>query len=185
MKEKNHDDALLIHLTVNQMKEVIESVFQQSSILSDNQPELIGVEEVIKLTGYKKTSIHKLVHERKIPFHKPAHGGRRLFFRRTEINEWLQSNRVETNEEFFQNHKNRKEFTGSTLKSNEIVRLQQKIRTIKALQQLFMFFLLTINNYKVRIRELEETVTKYNAGNHMKENLVINEINLNKDENKK
>jgi len=38
MNAKNiHDDALVVHLTVNQIKEVIESVFQQSASLSGNQ----------------------------------------------------------------------------------------------------------------------------------------------------
>lgn len=98
MTEKINEDALLVHLTVTQMKEVMESVFQQLSIASSH-PEILGIEEVIKLTGYKKASIYSLIHKREIPFHKPAHGGRRLFFKRKEIDQWLQSNRIETNEE--------------------------------------------------------------------------------------
>jgi len=87
---KVNDEALVVHLTVNQIKEVIESVFQQSSSLN-NQSEIIDIEEVLKLTGYKKPTIYKLIHERKIPFHKPAHGGRRIFFKSAEIDQWLQS----------------------------------------------------------------------------------------------
>lgn len=67
------------------------------------------IEEVAELTGYKKTTIYKLTHERKIPFHKPAHGGRRIFFKREEINQWLQSNRVETHEEFLKSWRGKNE----------------------------------------------------------------------------
>jgi excisionase family DNA binding protein len=68
-----HDDALVVHLTVNQIKEVMESVFQQSSPLASNQPDIIDIEEVSKVTGYRKSTIYKLIHERKIPFHKHRH----------------------------------------------------------------------------------------------------------------
>lgn len=94
------NDALMVQLTVGQMKTIIEDVLQAASFLSKNeQSEILTIEEVSELTGYKKTTIYKLTHERKIPFHKPAHGGRRIFFKREEINQWLQSNRVETREE--------------------------------------------------------------------------------------
>lgn len=104
MKNEIHDDALVVHLTVSQIKTIIESALQElSSQSKKQQPDLLSIEEVSKLTGYKKATIYKLTHERKIPFHKPAHGGRRIFFKREEINQWLQSNHIETYEESFNN----------------------------------------------------------------------------------
>lgn len=76
-----HNEALVIHLTVGQIKTIIESVIQEASLLSRNvQSEILSIEEVSEITGYKKATIYKLIHERKIPFHKPAHGGRKVFF---------------------------------------------------------------------------------------------------------
>jgi excisionase family DNA binding protein len=181
MKEIFHDDMLMVHLTVGQVKTVIESVLQQSSSLSNNQPEIIDIEEVLKLTGYKKATIYKLIHERKIPFHKPAHGGRRIFFKSTEIDKWLQSNRIETNEEFSQNHKE-----NNKGKTNDKDKLQRKLQTLKSLLFLFTTFQNVINKYKTQVQELEEKVAKYEVDNQMIENLFIdNIINTNENENKR
>ena len=99
-----HDDAMVVQLTVGQIKAIIEDVLQESSLyLMSGQPETLTVEEVSELTGYKKATLYKLTHERKIPFHKPAHGGRRIFFKRAEINQWLESNHFGTYEESFEN----------------------------------------------------------------------------------
>lgn len=95
-----HDDALVVQLTVGQIKAIIEDVLQKPSLyLKGEQSEILTIEEVSELTGYKKATLYKLTHERKIPFHKPAHGGRRIFFKRAEINQWLESNHFETYEE--------------------------------------------------------------------------------------
>lgn len=37
-------------------------------------PEIMGINDVIKLTGYSKATIYKFTHQRLIPFHRPAHG---------------------------------------------------------------------------------------------------------------
>ena len=78
MDKNINDEALVIHLTVSQIKAIIESVFQDASSATKKQSEILTIEEVCKLTGYKKATIYKLTHERKIPFHKPAHGGRKM-----------------------------------------------------------------------------------------------------------
>ena len=104
-----HDDALVGQLTVSQRKAIIRDVLQESpSYLTSEKSETLTIEEVSVLTGYKKATLYKLTHERKIPFHKPAHGGRRIFFKRAEINQWLESNHFETYEESFENVKGKK-----------------------------------------------------------------------------
>lgn len=95
-----HDDVLIVQLSVSQIKTIIKSVLQETSLSSKNeQTKVLNIEEVSILTGYKKTTIYKLTHERRIPFHRPAHGGRRIFFKREEIIQWLQSNHIETRKE--------------------------------------------------------------------------------------
>ena len=114
-----HDDALVVQLTVSQIKAIIRDVLQESpSYLMSEKSETLTIEEVSVLTGYKKATLYKLTHERKIPFHKPAHGGRRIFFKRAEINQWLESNHFETYEESFENVKGKK-FLNSKLNSYE------------------------------------------------------------------
>jgi len=104
-----HDDALVVQLTVSQIKAIIRDVLQESPLyLTSEKSETLTIEEVSELTGYKKATLYKLTHERKIPFHKPAHGGRRIFFKRAEINQWLESNHLETYEESFENVKGKK-----------------------------------------------------------------------------
>ena len=104
-----HDDALVVQLTVSQIKAIIRDVLQESpTYLMSEKSETLTIEEVSVLTGYKKATLYKLTHERKIPFHKPAHGGRRIFFKRAEINQWLESNHFETYEESFENVKGKK-----------------------------------------------------------------------------
>ena len=96
-----HDDAMVVQLTVSQIKAIIRDVLQESPLyLTSEKSETLTIEEDSELTGYKKATLYKLTHERKIPFHKPAHGGRRIFFKRAEINQWLESNRFETYEEY-------------------------------------------------------------------------------------
>jgi excisionase family DNA binding protein len=160
MNVTSNDDTLLIHLTVTQIKEVMKSVFQQSALLDSKQAEIIDIEEVSKLTGYKKATIYKLIHERKIPVHKPSHGGRRVFFKFSEINHWLQSNRIETNEEFSQNYSRKKKG-----QLDNMTLCQQKLQSYKLLHKLFVAFLSVVHDYKAQIQELESKLAKYESGN--------------------
>lgn len=119
-----HDDALVVQLTVGQIKAIIVDVLQEASLISKSEPtEILNIEEVSDLTGYKKATIYKLTHERKIPFHKPAHGGRRVFFIREEVNHWLQSNCVETYETISKNQRVEKEF--KTRKTNDYAKARK------------------------------------------------------------
>ena len=85
------DDFPIAALTVKQFKELYFSLNLKSRpapIRSD----VMCIDEVVRLSGYSKASIYKFTHQRLIPFHKPAHGGRRLVFIRQEIEEWMKQN---------------------------------------------------------------------------------------------
>ncbi len=70
------------------------------------------VEVVLTLTeladycGYSKNYIYQLIHKRKIPAHKPP-CGKKLFFSKTEIDDWLLSRKIETVEEIKSNMQNK------------------------------------------------------------------------------
>lgn len=89
--------------------------------------------------------------------------------------------RIETNDEFLQNHSKNKR--GQTSGKTQ---LQQRLSTLKSLYQLFIIFLNTVSKYKTQIQELEEKVAKYEKDKQMIENLFIDNIiniNTNEDEN--
>lgn len=56
--------------------------------------EVLNIDEVSLYTGYEKSYLYKLTSEAKIPHFKP--GGKSIFFKREEINEWLTRNPIRT-----------------------------------------------------------------------------------------
>lgn len=56
--------------------------------------ETMNIDDVSLYTGYEKSYLYKLTSERKIPHSKP--GGKSIFFRREEIDEWLNRNPIKT-----------------------------------------------------------------------------------------
>jgi len=61
------------------------------------QKEVLGIDELTLYSGLSKTYIYKLMHSNKIPFYKP--GGKKIYFKRSEVDNWLLSNQVSTDEE--------------------------------------------------------------------------------------
>ena len=58
---------------------------------------ILTLEEVAKYTNYSKSYVYKLTSKGDIPYYKP--NGKQLYFKRTEIDEWLLTNRNKTNQE--------------------------------------------------------------------------------------
>ena len=80
------DDTPIAMLTVGQLKQIlsIDRTLGKPASVRTPENEVLTVEGVTRLTGYSTATVYKLTCERKIPFHKPEHGGRRLFFNREE-----------------------------------------------------------------------------------------------------
>ena len=89
---KINDDTPFAALTVGQVRNMLSDITQWHTPISD----IMRVNEVAELTGYSKATIYKLIHRKQIPFHKPAHGGRKVTFSRKAIEAWLQANHVKT-----------------------------------------------------------------------------------------
>jgi excisionase family DNA binding protein len=53
---------------------------------------ILTVDEVINYTGFSQKQIYKLTSTRAIPHYKPS--GRKLFFKKDEIDEWITQGRV-------------------------------------------------------------------------------------------
>lgn len=74
------------------IREVLNETIVKPPIIVQDNDDLVKIDEIVKLTGYKKGYVYQLVNEGKIPFHKV---GRSLRFSRKEIQEWLRAGRSE------------------------------------------------------------------------------------------
>lgn len=83
-----------------------------SSIPSREDEDIMTAEEVCQLLNIKKSGLYQKTHQRQIPFMKQ---GKKLYFSRQAINDWLKSGGIITMEQekleddkaFYQKHKNR------------------------------------------------------------------------------
>lgn len=84
---------------------MIEKLFEKISSLENklliSTKEVLTLDEVAIYTGLSKSHIYKLCSTNDIPFYKPQ--GKVNYFNRVEIENWLQQNRVATNQEIEQN----------------------------------------------------------------------------------
>ena len=67
------------------------SVMEQIRTLAIPSKEIMTVEDCALYTGLSTSYIYKLTHRKEIPFFKPM--GKRLYFKRSEIEQWLLRNR--------------------------------------------------------------------------------------------
>jgi hypothetical protein len=96
------NDTPLAALTIGQFKELIGSIIQPKPIIQSEQisfPETFGKKECSQLSGYAVNTINKMICEKTIPFYKK---NARVIFKRTEIEGWLLSNRVQTIDEYLE-----------------------------------------------------------------------------------
>lgn len=91
-------DKPLFTLTVEQFLELQQSVpVKENSTKADDMPsKIIGIEEAIKLTGYKRATLYRKTSMGAIP-HFKRNG--KILFLREELENWLLANRKETTEE--------------------------------------------------------------------------------------
>ena len=60
------------------------------------QKTVLDLDEAVLYTGYSRGYLYKLTSTRQIPHFKKA---RKLFFNRSELDDWLQEQRIKTDEE--------------------------------------------------------------------------------------
>ena len=81
------------------IQDAVRAVLSEQSQSNPND-DLLDMEGLERLIGYKRGYIHKMVHNRTIPYHKPADG--KLFFLRSEILTWIKAGRRATHSEITQ-----------------------------------------------------------------------------------
>lgn len=80
---------------LKQIAAMVAEELRASLVLT--QKEVLTLDEVVAYTGFKKNYIYKLAHNRLIPYYRPS--GKSCFFRRKEVDEWLTSIPVATDDE--------------------------------------------------------------------------------------
>ena len=78
----------------NEIQKLIQHEFLKITL---NLKKVLTFDECVEYTGLSKGYIYKLTHGRLIPHFKPS--GKKIYFSREEIDQWLLSNRVMTTEE--------------------------------------------------------------------------------------
>lgn len=81
-----------------QFQQLQQSIDELKRIATLSVKETLSVDEVADIYGLKKSFIYSLVHSKRIPYYK-AGGGRLTFFKKSEVEAFLLSERVGTYEE--------------------------------------------------------------------------------------
>lgn len=81
-------------MTQEELKRFADKVAEESSYTSK---EVLTSDEVSRYMGISLSYLYKLTMHHKIPHYKPL--GKMCYFNRVEVEKWLQSNRVATDEE--------------------------------------------------------------------------------------
>ena len=74
-------------MTENQLAEMFENIRSLKAMTK----EVMTINECAQYTGLSVSYLYKLTHRKLIPFFKPM--GKRLYFKRAEIDQWLMRNK--------------------------------------------------------------------------------------------
>ncbi|HAN77065.1 MAG TPA: DNA-binding protein [Bacteroidales bacterium] len=90
-------------MTNNLISMLIEQKNQLDRLekLLQTNKEIIGMDELVEYTGLAKSYIYKLTASRDIPHYRP--NGKILYFKKSQIDEWMLRNRIKTNAEIEEN----------------------------------------------------------------------------------
>lgn len=82
---------------MNNLKKEVESIsrFIKEQVIL--KKEILTLEEVAWYLNFSKSSIYKLTSKREIPFYSP--GGKKLYFKKSEIDDWIYKSKVTPNDE--------------------------------------------------------------------------------------
>jgi len=78
-------------------KALTERLARIESLVVAGTKEVLTIDECSAYTGYSKNHLYRLTSQRTIPFYKPMGGT--IYFRKSEIEDWLLRNRQATEAE--------------------------------------------------------------------------------------
>lgn len=77
----------------------IEKAIEKLNAVSNDEQEFMNLEQVSSFIGLAKPTVYGLTHKRKIPHFK---AGKRLYFKKSDIMNWITSSKVKTKQEINQ-----------------------------------------------------------------------------------
>ena len=83
--------------SIQSIEERLANIERKLDIQAQEAKNILTLEEVAEYTHLSKSYVYKLTSKGDIPYYKP--NGKQLYFKRTEIDEWLLTNRNKTNQE--------------------------------------------------------------------------------------
>lgn len=93
MKPFTFDQIPIMMNKLHDKLEHLENLILRISITEENKNELLNVEEASKLLNLSVATIYSKVCRKEIPVNKK---GKRIYFYRHELMEWIKSGRVKT-----------------------------------------------------------------------------------------
>ena len=81
-------------------KQILEKLSKIESLYQQQPEQILSFNETCSFLGYSKSYLYKLTHTRRIPHYKP--NGKKLYFKRSDLEAWLLRNRVKTADEIEQ-----------------------------------------------------------------------------------
>lgn len=85
-------------MTKEELKQITDEV--TANIINCTK-KVLTTDEAVRYLGISKSHLYKLTMQQKIPHYKPT--GKMCYFNRQELEQWLQANRIATEEEISQN----------------------------------------------------------------------------------
>jgi len=79
---------------------ILEKLSKIESLYLQQPEQILSFNETCSFLGYSKSYLYKLTHSRQIPHYKP--NGKKLYFKRCDLEAWLLRNRVKTADEIEQ-----------------------------------------------------------------------------------
>jgi len=105
MKQRTFDEIKqkpLFYLTVEEFLN-LQGNYKKEVGSEKMFPEIMSMTDAAKYTGYKKSTLYRKTCSHSIPFHKQ---GKRVLFRKDELEKWLLKNRQETTDEYIERLEN-------------------------------------------------------------------------------
>ncbi|MCT4582774.1 MAG: helix-turn-helix domain-containing protein [Flavobacteriales bacterium] len=101
------NEYTIIKLSVAELETLIKKTIEKSlsnvnskSTPNEIYPNFMDTEGAMNYLGVSKSTIYKMTMNREVPFYKPT--GKRNYFRRNELDEWLLKHRVKSLDEIEQ-----------------------------------------------------------------------------------
>lgn len=101
-------NAHILHIvkSLNEINKKLSSIINNEAIndfsfLQAEKKEYLTASEAAALISSKISYIYRLTHEKRIPYSKP--GGNRIMIKRSDLDEWLKSNHISSDDEIRKN----------------------------------------------------------------------------------